>query len=323
MLLTSCATTTDTDEYTTYNQQVEKFNKKKNKTLVISDYEKIPKFRHLNGKMAPGFLFYLSHPSDEKLKGKYRADFNGILRLPYNIRLNVKGLTYSQLKEKVLKSYSKFFQQGVGKVKFSLLYRQYYVEVRGFVKKSGRYLVTRKEGIDKVIDKAGGLKEEIKKNFYKASIKQQNMSYSISLNQYFQNNYYSNAFTWTGGDTLFIMEQDASAMGDSIPIVTVLGGVRAPGKLLYKDQANLFYYLGKSGGTVPTLSYSETYIIRNTDKGIKNIKFDITDMDAIPAILPNDIIMLQGSKRTATDKLFQRTSQISSILLTVLLIMAL
>lgn len=322
-VLGSCASTTSTSEYTTYSEQLEKISKTKKNSSVISDVKRIPKFYNLSDKMAPGYQFFLNHPSDEKLKGRYRADFSGVLRLPYNVRINVKGMTFKQLKAKVLSSYAKFFQQGVGKVDFRLLYRHYYVEVRGFVKKSGRYLVTRKEGIDKVIDKAGGLKGDLKLNFYKASIKQHKTSYSISLNQYFQNNKFTNAFTWTGGDSIYISEQDESEMGDNLPIVTVLGGVIKPGKILYKDQAPIFYYLSKSGGTVPSLSYKESYVIRNNGKKISRIKFDLTDMDAVPAIQPNDTIMLQADKRTGTDKVFERTSQISSILLTVLLILAL
>lgn len=116
------------------------------------------------------------------------------------------------------------------------------------------YNAAQKESIDKVIDKAGGLNGDLNKSFFKASIKQQNESYSINLNQYFNNNFYSNAFTWTGGDFIFISQQDESQMGGAIPIVTVLGGVKTPGKVLYKEQASLFYYLSKSRGIISNVS---------------------------------------------------------------------
>ncbi len=323
VFMSSCSTTTSTSDYTTYVDQLETISKKHKSNTAITNFKKIPKFHNSRDKMAPGFQFYLNHPSDDKIKGRFRADFTGILRLPYNVRINVRGLTFNELKKKVLSSYAKFFQQGVDNVDFKLLYRHYYVEVRGYVKKSGRYLVTRKEGLDKVIDKAGGLKGDLKQNFYKASIKQIKTSYSISLNQYLQNNTYTNSFVWTGGDSIFISEQDESEMGADLPIVTVLGGVIKPGKILFKDKAPIFYYLSKSGGTVPSLAYKESYVIRNNGKKISKIKFDLTDMAAIPAIMPNDIIMLQADKRTGTDKIFERTSQFSSILLTVLLILTL
>lgn len=317
--LSSCSSRS----YTTFNEEIENIKKSSQSRKIISKYQEIPRHKSLQYKMSPGFLFYLNHPSDSKLKGRYRADFDGFLRLPYNVRVNVKGLTFRELRDKVLDSYSKFFQRGVGNVQFSLVYKQYYVEIRGFVKKTGRYLVSRNESIDKVIDKAGGVKGDLEKNFYKASIEQQGSSYSISLNQFYQNNSYRNSFRWTGGDSIFISEQDESEMGADLPLVTVLGGVLSPGKTLYKDNAHLFYYLGKSGGTVPSIAYTESYIIREKNDKIIKIQFDLTDMSAIPAIEASDIILLQASKETALDKFFQRTSQVASIILTALLIMAL
>lgn len=312
----SCAGTSEKDQkvYETYNEMVKQSGLSKQKSQLITNYRNIPKHRNLRGKMAPGFLFYLNHPSDEKIKGRYRADFKGILRLPYNVVINVKGLNFKQLKKKVLKAYSKFFQRGVDRVQFKLIYMHYFVEVRGFVEKPGRYLVTGRESLDKVIDKAGGLKGDLQENFYKASIKQQSRSFSVSLNQYFQNNYYTGAFVWTGGDTVFVTQQDESEMGGSIPIITVLSGVKEPGKVLYKEQAHLFYYLGKSGGALDNLGYTESYIIRTTDNGMDKIQFDLTDVATIPAIQPNDVIMLQTDKRTYGDKILERTGQIASIL---------
>ena len=270
--------------------------------------------------MAPGHLFYLNHPSDSKLKGRYRADFEGILRLPYNVVIKVNGLSFREVKAKVLEAYSKFFQRGVENVEFKLIYKNFYVEVRGFVKKSGRYLVSQNESIDKVIDKAGGLNGDLNKSFYKASIKQQDKSYAINLNQYFQNNFYSNSFTWTGGDTIFVSEQDESEMGSAIPIVTVLGGVNNPGKVLYKDQANIFYYLSKTGGVIPNLAYDRAMIMRNTEGGLKKINFDLTNVQDIPHIYPQDTIVLQSDSRNKSDRFFDRAIQILSIITTILLI---
>jgi len=317
----SCSSLTPVDEYKTYNQSYKEMSKSDKEDQLITNFKKIPSFRNLKSKMAPGFLFYLNHPSDEKLKGRYRADFSGLLRLPYNVVIQVKDLTFSQLKKKVLAKYSKFFQRGVEDVDFRLIYKNYYVEVRGFVKNSGRYLVSRNESIDKVIDKAGGLRGDLKESFYKASIKQLNEAYSISLNQYFQDNFYSNAFTWTGGDSIFVSEHDEGSIGDSIPIVTVLGGVQSPGKVLFKDKKNIFYYLSKSGGVVDNLSFDRAMIVRNTDKGLKKIAFDISDIESLPNIQAQDVIVLQANSQTTTDRAFERTVQVSSILTALLLIL--
>ncbi|MCO4754550.1 MAG: hypothetical protein KC478_08700 [Bacteriovoracaceae bacterium] len=319
--LASCASRDDVPDYETYNDKFENSAEVKEVDKLITDFNAVPQFDNLKGKMAPGFLFYLNHPSDEKLKGRFRVDFNGKLRLPYNVVIDVEGLTFSQVKDEVLKGYSKFFQRGVENVKFSLLRKDYLVEVRGFVKNSGRYFVSRKEGIDKLIDKAGGLRGDLQNKFYKASIKQQGSTYAISLNQYFQDSKYSNIFSWTGGDKIFVTELDESEMTSSLPIVTVLGGVRTPGKALYQERAHLFYYIGKSGGAIDNLDYGESYVIRTTKEGLKKIQFDLNDMISIPAVAPNDIVLLQAEKRTTADRVLGRLSQIASILTSIALLL--
>ena len=322
-LFVSCASKDELPNYETYNDQFEQSPVEKQNGKLVTDFKNVPQHKNLRDKVSPGFLFYLNHPSDEKLKGRFRVDFNGKLRLPYNVVVQAEGLTFKQVRDEVLKRYSKFFQRGVENVQFKLLRKDYLVEVRGFVKDSGRYYLSRKEGIDKLIDKAGGLRGDLEKKFYKASIKQQCVNYSVSLNQYYQDSKYSNVFTWTGGDKVFITELDESEMTSTLPIVTVLGGVRSPGKTLFQDRAHLFYYLGKSGGAIDNLDYSESYVIRTTDKGLRKIKFDLNEMDTIPAIAPNDIILLQSSKTTTADLIFLRLGQIASIVTSIALLILL
>lgn len=283
----------------------------------IRAIEDIPQFEETEGLMAPGFLFSLSHPSDAKLQGSFRAQFDGMLKLPYGVKVSVLGLTFDELKKKVQLAYSSFFQRGAQDVTFNLVSREYYVEVRGFVKRSGNYLVKRKESIDKVIDMAGGLNGNIKQDFFIASIKQQNTSYSVSLNQYFENNVLGTSFTWTGGDVLFINLANEEATTQVAPTVEVLGGVKSPGKTLYKADANLYYYLAKRGGVIDNPGYEEVFVIRRTNKGLERINFNLTDMSTVPVIKPGDTILLSAERRTVADRAWERTSQIATILTTI------
>lgn len=319
----SCASKKLSSNYETYNEALERNSQGTSSSKLVTNFDDLPKFNNLRGKMAPGHEFYLYHPSDEKLKGKFRADFNGNLRLPYNVVINVTGLTYSELRAQVLEKYSKFFQRGVENVSFKLLRMDYLVEVRGLVKKSGKYYVSRNEGLDKLIDKAGGLRGDLQNRFYKASIKQEKDFYSISLNQYYQNSKYNNAFVWTGGDRIFVTELDESEMTSSLPIITILGGVNNPGKVLYKEKANIFYYIGKSGGAIDSLDYDESYIVRTTKDGMYKIQFDLTNMDRIPALAPNDVILLQAEKESFADRMWNRLVQFATIITSVAVLMAL
>lgn len=310
-------------DYKTYNQSEAR---QKNSTVQsdLRKLESVPRFSHERKYMAPGFLFSLYHSSDDKLRGRFRANSSGLLKLPYGVRLNVKNKTFSQLRKEVLKAYERFFQKGVKNVSFTIKSRAYYVDIRGLVKKPGRYLVLRKDSLDKVIDQAGGLNGDIQNELFSVSLKQKNQSYAVSLNQYYQSDIFNQVFTWTGEDTIFIKRQSESTNGQAIPIVTVMSGVKNPGKSLYQEGENLFYYLNKSGGTHEYLAYNEAYIIRESQSGLKKIQFNLTQMESIPVIEPNDIIMLNSEKTTPVDKALSRTAQISSILSTLaLLILAL
>jgi len=285
----------------------------------------IPNFAHLKKFMAPGHLFYLYHPSDEKLQGKFRADFNGYLRLPYNIRINIKQMTFSQLREKVQKYYAKYFQAGVEKVTFTLRQKTYWLEVRGLVKKSGRILVFQNESLDKVIDTAGGVSGKVDKEYYTAAIKQRGMSYSINLNQFYQSTYFGKQPQWIGGDEIFIKKDDASSMDDlGTQFVNILGGVRNPGKVFYNKNANIFYYLAQSGGIIDNLDLDEAYIIRMGTGGLQKITFQMNEMQTIPVLYPNDIIMLQADRKSMGEKVLDTLVQVASLISTVaLLILAL
>lgn len=320
----SCATNgAEKLSYKTQNEAAQALADKGGARQLITDPGHIPRFKSLKKKMAPGHLFYLSHPSDEKLKGRYRADFKGVLRLPYRVRIKVNGLTFSELRDKVMAAYAKFFQRGVGNVDFKLLRRDYLVEVRGFVKDSGRYYVSRNEGLDKVVDKAGGLRGDLSENFYKAVISQQGNNYAVSLNQFYQNSAAANSFVWTGGDKVFVTDLQESEMSAALPIVTVLSGVREPKKTLYRKGADVFYYIGKSGGAIDNLDYEESYIFRRNNGKLEKIQFLLTDTGSIPALRPNDILLLQSQKPSAADKVMERLVQVATIITSIGLLLLL
>jgi protein involved in polysaccharide export with SLBB domain len=309
------------------NPKYEKINSqaqmKKYTPYVPSDMKQIkdiPQFNETEKLMAPGHLFSLNHPSDNKLRGQFRVQFDGYLRLPYGVKIDVVGKEFGELKKQVMDAYHKFFQRGAEDVTFNLLRKQYWVEVRGFIKKSGYYLVDRKESIDKVIDKAGGLAGSLKRDFFTVSIKQKDVSYSISLNQYYDHNAIGTSLTWTGGDTIFVNLMNDDLHSQSVPTISILGGVLTPGKTLYRENATLYYYLQKAGGIIPNLGYEECYVIRRIDNKISRINFDITDMNTVPSIHAGDIIMMSAEKKTVVDRMWERATQIGAMLTSIAIV---
>ncbi|MBC7713430.1 MAG: hypothetical protein H7177_08825 [Rhizobacter sp.] len=325
VFLTGCSSNTLRD-YPRYSEHVAKQmenlevnNPANTISSDVPDLSKVPVY------MAPGHQFTLSHSSDSKLSGKFRADFNGILQLPYNVNIDVTGKTFAEVKEQVLNSYRKFFQKGVESVNFALASKDFWVEVRGLVKKPGRYLVRPSDTLDLVVDAAGGVQGDISVDYFTASLKQSKYEYQVLLNRYFESSESVEKIRWLGGDSVFITKLDSLAGGSKeIPFVTLIGGVTKPGKVLHQRDASLYYYIEKSGGLVSGLGYNECYVFRNTKDGVKRINFSFDKPDTIPVIMANDTIYMNTKVETEGDTWLTRFSQVAGIISTAaLLIIAL
>ncbi len=285
---------------------------------------KWPNFTRGKDDLAPGFSYTLFHSTDKKLNGTFRSDFKGKLRLPYNVVLETRGKKLPELANEVRQAYGRFFRSGVDSVTFKVYQKRYWIEVRGLVKKTGRYLVKRNETLDRVLEMAGGINGDINKDYFSASLNQGGISSLVILNQYYDNSANQNP-TWIGGDLLTVSSVDPmSDEGKKIPFVSVMGGVNKPGQILFKNSADLFYYLNQAGGTVTSLGYSECYIYRKMNKKVDKIQFNLMDTDSIPVVFPGDVIMLNTDIRTKGDRWLDRLVSIASLISTVaLLIIAL
>lgn len=325
IFLSGCSSNSVTD-YPRYSEHVARVMENQEATHAgmglnseVPDLSKVPQY------MAPGHLFTMSHSSDSKLSGKFRADFNGILQLPYNVNVDVTNKTFAEVKETVLNAYRKFFQKGVESVNFALTSKDFWVEVRGLVKKPGRYLVRPSDTLDLVVDAAGGVQGDISVDYFTASLKQANYEYQVLLNRYFESTESVDKIRWLGGDSVFVAKLDSLAGASrEIPFVTMLGGVVKPGKVLHQKDASLYYYIEKSGGLVQGLGYNECYVFRNTKDGVKRINFSFDKPETIPVIFPNDTIYMNSKIETEGDTWLNRFGQIAGIISTAaLLIIAL
>lgn len=325
ILASGCASN-NLEDYPLYTDHVSKSLDVKSATGERLDVNsEIPNYSKIPQDMAPGYLFSLSHASDSKLSGKYRADFTGILRLPYDVKVDVKNKSFNQVKEEVLTSYKKFFQRGVESVNFTLTNREYWVEVRGMVKKPGRYLVRPSESLDLVIDAAGGVQGDVSVDYYSASIKQGDFDFKVLLNSYFESTVKKDKIRWLGADSIFVSKLDSLAgISNEIPFVSIIGGVQKPGKILHQKDASLYFYIEKAGGLVQGLGYNECYVFRNTPEGVKKINFSFNKPETIPVIYANDTVYMNSQIQTNADVWLQRLSYVAGMISTVaLLILAL
>lgn len=265
-------------------------------------------------KVAPGYSFHLSHPNDKELSGNFRVSFDGLLQLPYKVRINTKGLSVTELISKVQIAYRSFFSASSPGVNFTLNDKKYWVEVGGLVNKSGKYLVSQNTTFDELISLAQGISGEAKTDFLSAQITQGDKNFEVDLNSYYRSGDSSRIPHWHGADIVFIKK--AGGKGSmSATMVKMLGEVRTPGEVPYVEGADLYYYLTKAGGQTNTVDVEKFEIIRTQDHEKISIVFDPTKIDQVPVIQAGDVITLYPFRETKTEKVLRTMSYLGTIII--------
>jgi len=255
--------------------------------------------------IAPGYQLQLASPEDKTLNGKYRIEFDGEIKLPYDVVLNIGGLTLGAARERILEAYKPFFKSKPA-IKVTLVERMAWVQVNGLVEKPGRVLVKENATLDEVIGAAGGLQRP-SGNDAKASpiarfvrIEQTNSSpLSIKLADYYSGAARALIPRWLGGDLVFLQSDGDSSMesaqfdsGD----VQVLGEVKSAGEYRFRTGADFFYYLGKAGGPTAQSKLSKIEVIRGLDSRRQSMTFDLADTDAVPVLRAGDQVIVHAEK---------------------------
>lgn len=269
--------------------------------------------------VAPGFVFTLSHSSDDQIKGDFQIDFQGKLKLPYDVTINTLGMSFDELTETVTKEYSKFYRPINNTISFKLKLERYFIEVRGLVKKPQRILVEKNENLDNILAMCDGVNGDLKKDDFLASIKQNGRYYSISLRDYFQNKYFSQQFNWVGGDVIFIKHLGPEST--ILPMVNIMGAIKKPGKYIYKEKISFYDYLQIAGGIEPDIDYNQTFLIRQSSDLTQKIQFNLLDVNEVPKIYPGDILILTSNSKSNVDTILNRSSQIAAIVSSIALVL--
>jgi len=253
-------------------------------------------------EIAPGYLIKLSSDEDKALNGKFRVDFEGKLSLPYNVELQAADISAAELRNRVLRAYSRFFV-GMPSVSVSIDSKDCYVDVGGLVVKPGRFLVKSKSTLDELVADAGGLLPspsgagEYAAKY--ANITQKDASRLVRLSEYYAGGR-DLIPAWRGGDKVFFQSEGANAVSAHQAeknYIQVLGQVGIPGEYTYEDGVDFFYYLAKSGGPKESANLDKIEIIRTVDGARQSIKFDLSDVSKVPQIRGGDIILVHANKQ--------------------------
>ena len=113
-------------------------------------------------ELAPGYQIEIKCLEDQVVNGIFTIQADGVLKLPYEVKIDTSGLKLSSLKSELVNSYKKYLTNP--KIDVSIFKKEYYVDVRGLVQKPGQYLVKEDSSLDFLISQAGGLLAGTEKN---------------------------------------------------------------------------------------------------------------------------------------------------------------
>lgn len=257
-------------------------------------------------EVAPGWLFTLHSFADPKLDGDYRIEFNGELRLPYDVKIVAAGMKLSQLKTKIAEQLRPFYKSKVD-VDLGIKERHYWVDVRGLVVKPGRYLVEAEASLDQIIGIAGGFIRETPPQYVR--IQKDRTLAVLNLNQYYSRTFENTQILgWYGGEEIFFQKDIMGGPSERVSTSTyqlplhIVGEVRNPGDYPIIPGTDYVDALISAGGFTDRADEDRIQIIRRTPTGkrIYNLTWD--GLGRAPAPLQGDIVVVRSDTTTRTDR---------------------
>lgn len=262
-------------------------------------------------EVRPGNQIQISSPVDAKLTGQFRVAMTGELKLPYNVTVNAAGLSVQALSDKINAEFRKFYKADP-QVSVKIAERKFFIEVRGLVQKPGVILVSEFEKVENIIKKSGEL--SLTKDARVVQIVRGQNNYYIDLEEYFQGRDMNLSPKWFGGEKVFFI-QAATALGDdSSASIQVLGDLRNPGAMAFKDGANLYHYITKAGGTTQTSDFDRVQVVRQTAKGPVVAEGSAQEIAQHIKLEAGDTVFMGSSAPNRTDRNVTLGAMIASVL---------
>lgn len=262
-------------------------------------------------EVRPGYQIQLSSPVDAKISGQYRVAMTGEVKLPYGVSVNAAGLSLQSLSEKINAKLRKFYKADA-QVSAKISERKFFIEVRGLVQKPGIILVSEFEKVENIIKKSGEL--SLTKEARVVQIVRGQNTYYIDLEEYFQGRDMNLSPKWYGGEKVFFI-QAATALGeDNSASVQLLGDVRNPGAMAFKDGSNLYHYITKAGGTTQTSDLDRVQVVRQTPQGPVVAEGSAKEIAQHIKLEAGDTVFMGSGIPNTTDRNVTLGSMIASIL---------
>jgi protein involved in polysaccharide export with SLBB domain len=270
---------------------------------------------NIGSKLAPGYLLRLSSLEDKKLNGEFRIDFDGWLRLPYDVSFKASGLTLDEAIKKIQEGYRPFFK-GAPSIQVELTQRKLWVDVRGLVKKPGKYLILSDAGIDEILAQVEGFLPNA--NVDAVRIDRGEETISVPLGSYFVSGQTLSLPRWVGGERLFFHSSlERSQFYDenqNSKSIEILGEVRKPGYVPYRQGADFLYYYSAAEGSTALANLGKIEIIRNSIPHSESITVDFAEKNSIPPLSPGDMVVVHADRPSALERSAPVLTAIASVL---------
>lgn len=281
-------------------------------------------------ELAQGFLVKIECFQDPAISGSYRISEDGTLKLPYQVQLKAAGMTASQLQQELVQQYREFFR-GPPRINASIEERKFYVDVQGLVNQPGKFLVSDGSSLDELVSQAGGLQRgyDGKPSALFVRISQAEASRIIRLSDY-----YAGANielpSWYGGDKVFFQAEgdpNSGPLSYNPQAVQILGQVRNPGEYSYRENGDLFYYIGQAGGLTDRADLNNLMLVRTSGDRRLAYNFTMEQIQYLPQIGRGDILFVHADNLGSAEKTTRVLSEIGqffgSVATSILLLIAL
>lgn len=253
--------------------------------------------------IAPGFEVELKNSDDANINGEFRVERDGILKLPYQVQINAKGSTPVELSSQINREYAKFLR--APKIQVRVTKKEYWVDVKGLVKKPGVYLLSKEAGLDEAISQAGGLQESSQPNNapHYARIDQNGTVQTVRLQDYYSGRP-DLVPHWQGGETIFFQSErgNTTGSGGQRNFVQLLGQVRSPGEYNYQDGAGIYDYLIEAGGPTDRADLNNLTLVRTGASGQQTTRFQLDDQTTVPALQSGDTVIINADNPSSLEK---------------------
>lgn len=262
----------------------------------------------------PGFLVEVSDINDKGINGKFRIDFDGKLKLSYNIEIETTGLTEAELRNKIINAYATFLKS-VASIHVSLIQKKLWIDLRGLVVKPGRYLVEPESSLDEVLNAAGGIKQNAQAEYLQ--IQGREGTTAFSLTDYYDTGNGNRIPPFEGGMVLFAQRKSdlsPAMLRSTHPVIQMLGEVKTPGEVPFRSEEDFLYYVTKAGGPSSVADLSKIEVIRTIAGKRRSTFYNWEDSHQLAKLEPSDIVVIHSNQPTPFEKALQSGAAIGAVL---------